>query len=160
MLNTALKLVAQFVIARFIRSRMQDVHNQPGNNHLGGLKRNMAALLESHAALFKSEFNNDLRRVVNSLLALTFISVAAICSGLTGLMWLFATAWKSPYRDVILGTAMILPIIISIGVYLVMRQSWKKQPLLSKSMVQIEQDWQVFKGGLDGTADTSEEANR
>ncbi len=160
MLNTVLKLVAQFVIARFIRNRMTDVHDNPGNNHLSGLKKNMAALLESHAALFKSQFNNDLRRLVNSLLALMFILVAVIFSGLTAVMWLFATAWNSPHRDLILGTSMILPIIISICVYLVVRKSWKKQPLLAKSMVQVERDWQVFRSGLDGTADTSEEANR
>lgn len=161
MLNTVLKLVMQFMIAKFIRSRMQDVQNDASsNNHLGGLKRNMAALLESHAALFKSEFNNDLKRVANSLLGLMFILFATICAGLTGLMWLFATAWNSPHRDIILGTTMILPIIISIGVFLVIRQSWKKQPLLQQSMVQIEHDWQVFKSGLDGTADISDEANQ
>ncbi len=161
MLNTVLKLVMQFMIAKFIRSRMQNVHDEaPGSTHLGGLKRSMAALLESHAALFKNQFNNDLKRVANSLLGLMFILFATICAGLTGLMWLFAIAWNSPHRELILGTTMVLPIIISIGVFLVIRQSWKKQPLMQQSMIQIEQDWQVFKNGLDGTADTSDEANR
>lgn len=160
MWKTALKLLTQFLIARFIRKQMIDVEDQTSNNHLSGLKKNMAALLESHAALFKSQFNHDLKRVVNSLLGMMLILLAAIFSGLTGLMWLFATAWNSPNRDLILGAAMIIPIVLSIVVYLVIRQSWKKQPLMQQSMLQIEQDWQVFKNGLDGTADISDEANR
>jgi fructose-specific phosphotransferase system IIC component len=75
-------------------------------------------------------------------------------------MWLFATAWDSPNRHIILGTTMTLPLLIAIGVFIVIRLNWKKQPLFSKSMVQIENDWHVFKNGLDGTADTSDEANR
>lgn len=160
MWKTALKLLTQFLIARFIRNHMQDVQDKTSGNHLSGLKSSMAALLESHAVLFKSQFHHDVQRMVNSFLGFMFILLATICTGLTGLMWLFATAWNSENRNIILGTTMIIPIILSIIVYFVIRQSWKKQPLLQQSMVQIEQDWQVFKNGLDGTADTSDEANR
>lgn len=159
MWNVALKLIAQFAIAKFLRARAQQAQ-QPSNDDLSKLKKSMAALLESHAAHFKAEFNHDLRRVVNSLLGLMFILFAAICSGLTALMWLFAIAWNSTNRDIILGTTMILPLLIAAGVFLVIRLNWKKQPLLSKSMVKIENDWQIFRNGLDGTADTSDEANR
>ncbi len=55
---------------------------------------------------------------------------------------------------------MILPLLIAVGIFLAIRHTWKKQPLFAKSMVQIENDWQVFKDGLDGTADTSDDANR
>ncbi len=160
MLKTALKLIAQLLITKFIRNRVEEHMSQNSENHFGAVKKSMAALLESHAVLFKSQFHHDVKRMVNSFLGFMFILLATICTGLTGLMWLFATAWNSENRDIILGTTMILPIILSIIVYLVIRQSWKKQPLLQQSMVQIEQDWQVFKNGLDGTADTSEEANR
>lgn len=163
MWKTALKLVVQLLFAKFIRSRMQNAQNHmssDAHNHFSAVKKSMAALVESHAALFKEQLNADIKRLANSLLSLAFILFAFLCSGLTALMWLFATAWNSPNRDLILGITMILPIIIAIGVFFAVRSSWKKQPLFVKSMVQIENDWQVFRNGLDGTADTSDEANR
>lgn len=160
MLKAALKLIAQLLITKFIRDRVEEHMNHDAQNHFGAVKKSVAALLESHAALFKSQFHHDVKRMVNSFLGYMFILLAAFCSGLTGLMWLFATAWNSPHRDLILGTTMTLPIILGVAVYFLIRQSWKKQPLLQQSMLQLEQDWQVFKEGLDGTADTSDEANR
>jgi uncharacterized membrane protein YqjE len=160
MLKTALRLIAQLLITKFIRSRVEEHMSNDAANHFGAVKKSMAALLESHAVLFKSQFNRDIKRMVNSFLGFMFIFLAALFSSLTGLVWLFATAWNSPNRDIILGTTMILPIILGLAVFLVIRQSWKKQPLLQQSMLQIEQDWQVFRNGLDGTADTSDEANR
>lgn len=163
MWNTALKLAAQLLIARFLRNRMHHVNNNMSNStqtHFSAVKQSMAALVESHAALFKTQFHSDMQRVAKSLLGLTFIFFAVLCSGLTALMWLFATAWNSAHRDAILGVTMILPILAAVGIYLAIRQTWKKQPLFAKSMVQIENDWQVFRNGLDGTADISDEANR
>lgn len=163
MWKTALRLAAQILIAKIVRNRMHDVQEHISNdtqNHFSAVKKNMAALIESHAALFKDQLNHDMKRIANSLLGLAFIFFALLCSGLTALMWLFATAWNNPNRDIILGTTMTLPILIAIGVFVAIRLTWKKQPLLSKSMVQIENDWQVFKNGLDGTADISDEANR
>ncbi|MES2637346.1 MAG: phage holin family protein [Pseudomonadota bacterium] len=124
------------------------------------MKKNIAALVENHAAIFKSQFNQDMKRAARSLIGLAIIFFAMLCSGLTALLWLFATAWNSSNRDIILGATVVIPLLISIGIFLAIRQTWKKQPLFSKSMVQIENDWQVFKNGLDGTADTSDEANR
>lgn len=160
MLKTVLKLVAQFMIARFIKNSLEGQVTHNAASHFGAVKSSVAALLESHASLFKSQFHQDLKRLVNSFVGYMFILFAALCSGVTGLMWIFATAWNSPNRNIILGPTMILPIILGIAVFVVIRQSWKKQPLLQKSMIQIEQDWQVFRNGLDGTADTSDEANR
>ena len=163
MWKTALKLIVQLLFAKFIRNRMLDAQDHMSNdaqNHFSAVKKSMAALVESHAALFKAQLNTDMKRLANSVLGLLFIFFALLCSSLTALMWLFATAWNSPHRDIILGTTMILPILIAIGVFFVIRLSWKKQPLFAKSMVQIENDWQVFRNGLDGTADTSDEANR
>ena len=123
-------------------------------------KLKLAAMAESRAAIFKQNFNHDVNRVVNSLLGFMFILMAALVSLLTALMWIFITAWNSPNRDFILGATMLVPIIIAVGVYLYIRHSWQKKPLLHQSIVQIENDWQVFRAGLDGTADISDEANR
>ena len=162
----------KFIVVWFLKNKMDFVKNhffnKPNTNSsedlnqlkFNQLKRNIAAMAESRAAIFKQNFNFEVRRVVNSLFGFMLILLAAMLSLLTGLMWLFATAWVSPHRDIILGITMILPILIATGVYLYIRRSWQKQPILHQSMVQIESDWQVFRAGLDGTADISEEANR
>lgn len=163
MWNTALKLAAQLLIAKFLRNRMQDAQENLQSNaagHFSEVKKNLAALVESHATLFKQQWNQDLKRAANSFFGIVIIFFALLCSGLTALMWLFATAWNSPHRDTILGVTMILPLLISIGIFFAIRQTWKKEPLFSKSMVKVENDWRVFRNGLDGTADTSDEANQ
>ena len=163
MWTTALK----FLAILFIKNRMEFAKviffNKILTNSSDDLKRlkeNIAAMAESRAAIFKKNFNQEVRRVVNSLLGFMLILLAAILSLLTGLMWLFATAWVSPHRNVILGLTMILPILIALGMYLLIRRSWQKQPILHQSIVQIESDWLVFKAGLDGTVDVSDYGNR
>lgn len=151
MWQSALKLLV-FI---FLRNRMNHVKND-----FSEVKENLAVLAESRAAIFKNNFNNELQRMANSLMGLMFLLLIAACSGLTGIMWLFATAWTSPHRDTILGITMILPILIGIGLYTYISNSWKKEPLFQESIKQIENDWQVFRHGLDGTADISDEANR
>ena len=163
MWTTALK----FLAILFLKNRVEFAKvnffkklNTNSSDDLNQLKQNIAAMAESRAAIFKQNFNHEVRRVVNSLFGFMLIFLAAILSLLTGLMWLFATAWVSPHRDIILGATMILPILIAVGVYLFIRRSWQKQPILHQSIAQIESDWQVFKAGLDGTADISDDANR
>ena len=163
MWTTALK----FLAILFLKNRVEFAKvnffkklNTNSSDDLNQLKQNIAAMAESRAAIFKQNFNHEVRRVVNSLFGFMLIFLAAILSLLTGLMWLFATAWVSPHRDIILGATMILPILIAVGVYLFIRRSWQKQPILHQSIAQIESDWQVFRAGLDGTADISDDANR
>lgn len=159
--------VLKFLAVMFLKNRMEFAKvnffnklNANSGDDLNRLKHNIAAMAESRAAIFKQDFNHEVRRVVNSLFGFMFIFLAAILSLLTGLMWLFATAWVSPHRDIILGATMVLPILIAVGVYLLIRHSWQKQPILHQSIAQIESDWLVFRAGLDGTADTSDDANR
>jgi len=165
MWTTALK----FLAILFLKNRMEFAKvnffkklNANSSQDLNRLKDNIAAMAESRAAIFKQNFNHEVHRVVNSILGFMLILLAAILSLLTGLMWIFATAWVSPHRDIILGVTMTLPLLIAIGVYFYIRYSWKKQPILHQSMQQIESDWQVFRAGfgLDGTADISDDANR
>lgn len=163
MWTSALKFIAILFLKNrmeYVRSHFFNILNTNTSENLNQLKLSIAAMAESRAAIFKQNFHFEVRRVVNSLFGFMLILLAAMLSLLTGLMWLFATAWVSPYRDIILGTTMILPILIAAGVYLYIRRSWQKQPILHQSMVQIESDWQVFRAGLDGTADISDEANR
>jgi uncharacterized membrane protein YqjE len=167
MWTTALK----FVAILFLKNRMEFAKvnffkklSTNSGEDLNRLKENIAAMAESRAAIFKQNFNHEIRRVVKSLFGFMLIFLAAILSSLTGLMWLFALAWASPNRDIILGITMLIPIVLAIGVYFYIRHSWQKQPILHQSMLQIESDWQVFRAGLDGTAETladsADEVNR
>ena len=76
MLKTALKLIAQLLITRFIRNRVEEHINHNAENHFGAVKRSMAALLESYAVLFKDQFHYDVKRMVNSFLGFMFILFA------------------------------------------------------------------------------------
>ena len=161
MWTTALK----FLAILFLKNRMEFAKvnffnklNTNSSDDLRRLKENIAAMAESRAAIFKQNFNHEIRRVVNSLLGFMLILLAAILSLLTGAMWLFATAWASPHRDIILGITMLTPIVLAIGVYLYIRHSWQKQPMLHQSMLQIENDWQVFKAGFNGSAESLPES--
>ena len=155
MWNTALKLLAVV----FLRNRINHV-TADFNNHFGAVKENIAAMAESRAAIFKQNFNDDLQRLVNSFFGLMVISLTLACSGLTGILWLVASAWDSPNRNIILGSTMIVLLLIGIGIYFFLRYSWQKNPLFSRSIEQIETDWLVFRGGLDSTADTSDVASK
>lgn len=154
--------VIKFLVVLFLKNRMQFLKhhffnklNTNSTDDIQRLKVNIAAMAESRAAIFKQNFIDEINRVVKSLLGFMLILLFAILSLLTGLMWLFAMAWTSPYRDLILGITMLLPIIIAIGVYLKIRHSWQKQPIFHQSMQQIENDWQVFKVGFDTTDDNA-----
>lgn len=153
------KAAAKLLVVLFLRNRMNSVKSGFGS-HFSEVKENIAVLAESRAAIFKHNFNQDLHRMVNSLLGYMFMLLALACSALIGSMWLFAIAWSSPNRSIILGTAMILPILIGVGIFAYVRSSWKKEPLFHRSIKQIESDWLVFRAGLDGTADISDEANK
>jgi uncharacterized membrane protein YqjE len=163
MWTSALKFLAVLLLKNrmdFIKSHFFNKLNTQSGEDLNRLKENIAVMAESRAAIFKQNFNHEVHRVVNSLFGFMLILLAAMLSLLTGLMWLFATAWVSPNRDIILSLAMISPILVAVGVYFYIRRSWQKQPILHQSMVQIESDWQVFRAGLDGVADVSDEANK
>lgn len=155
MWKTALKL-AVFI---FLRSKINHVKDDIGNN-LGAVKENMVLLAESRALIFKQNFNNELQRLGNSLLGFMFMMLAAVFSGLTGLMWLFAIAWGSPNRNVILTFTLIVPLLIGIGIYLYIRESWKREPLFDKTMTQIQSDWLLFRNGLESVAEEIEGSNR
>jgi uncharacterized membrane protein YqjE len=155
MWKSALKLL----IVLFVRNRIAHIKNNPSNN-LHTITENVAVIIENRAALFKQNFSDDLQRMVNSLFGYLLVLLAATCSGLTGMLWLIATAWNSPNRNIILGTTMILPLIIGIAIFAFIRYNWKKEPLFSRSMQQVETDWLVFRGSLNGTVDTSDEANK
>lgn len=155
MWKTALKLA----VFMFLRSKINHVKDDIGNN-LGTVKENMAILAESRALIFKQNFHRELNRIGNSLLGFLFMLLAGVLSTLTGLMWLFAIAWNSPNRNLILSITLIVPILIGVGIYLYIRQSWKREPLFDKTMTQIQTDWVLFRNGLHDIEEEIQNPNR
>lgn len=155
MWKTALKLA----VFMFLRSKICHVKDDIGNN-LSAVKENIAILAESRALLFKQNFHRELKRLGSSVLAFMFMLLAAVCSGLIALMWLFAIAWTSPDRNVILSITLIVLILIGVGIYMYLHKTWKQEPLFDKTMMQIHSDWLLFRSGLKSVAEEVEGSNR
>ncbi|MDP3608423.1 MAG: phage holin family protein [Methylophilus sp.] len=151
MFASILKMITFYLIGNRISEAKQD---------LIAVKDNAADYAESRVMRIKLNVMQDLQRIVNSFIGFLVMFSAIIFSGLLGLMWLFATAWQSPNRELILGIAMLVPLCVSAVIYLAIKASWQKKPLLNETTELISNDWQTFRHGLDGTADTSDEANR
>jgi uncharacterized membrane protein len=151
MFASMLKMITFYLIGNRISEAKQD---------LMAVKDNAADYAESRVMRIKLNVMQDLQRIVNSFIGFLVMFSAIIFSGLLGLMWLFATAWQSPNRELILGISMLVPLCISAVIYLAIKASWQKKPILNDTTELISNDWQTFRHGLDGTADTSDEANR
>ncbi|MDO8962221.1 MAG: phage holin family protein [Methylophilus sp.] len=151
MFASILKMITFYLIGNRISEAKQD---------LIAVKDNAADYAESRVMRIKLNVMQDLQRIVNSFIGFLVMFSAIIFSGLLGLMWLFATAWQSPNRELILGIAMLVPLCVSAVIYLAIKASWQKKPILNDTTELISNDWQTFRHGLDGTADTSDEANR
>lgn len=145
MWKAAIKLMALL----FLRSRFNHAKSD-----FGKIKRNIADLAESRAAFFKQNFDDEMQRIVRSAIGFMLVLIAIACASITAIMWIAATAWSSPHRDIILGVTMLVLIVIGLIIFAVIYYSWKKQPLFDQSMSLIEQDWCMFRG-MDGTADTT-----
>jgi uncharacterized membrane protein YqjE len=142
-----LKTVLKLAVFLFLRSKAKNVKTTT-NDNLSAVKHNIIHMAEMRAVVFKHNFNNELKRLGTSVIGFMLMLVAAICSGLIGLMWLFAIAWNSPDRNVILGIAFILPLLVCVGIFAYLRYSWKKEPLFEQAITQIATDWRLFKHGM------------
>lgn len=146
MWKTAIKLVTLFLIRKSV--------NQ-ANSNIGKVKRNIADMTESRARFFRVDFNTEMNRIVHSFVGFMLALATIAGASLTAILWIAATAWSSPHRDIILGGTMLLLLIIGFTMFIFIYHSWKKEPLFNQSMLKIEQDWQMFRG-LDGAADIAE----
>lgn len=140
MWKTAIKLAMLYML----RNRFTEAKTR-FKEDLYKIKDSIADLTESRAAIFKKNFNDELNRVVRSLMGFLLVFVAITCSSITAIIWLAAIALNSPQRNLIFSVTIILPLIVGLVIFLVIRHSWKKESLFHKSIVQIEQDWQLFR---------------
>ena len=149
MLGSLIKYIAFYLLGNRLSA---------AKNELRQVKETAADYAEERASLIKENALQDATRVVNSLIALLLMFCAVIFSGLLGMMWLFATAWDSPHRALILSIAIVIPLLISAIIFAVLNYSWRKKPLLNGVSELIASDWQVFRSGLLDTANTPKEA--
>lgn len=125
------------------------------NGNISNIKRNLTGMTESHARFFKNDFNAETQRIARSFVGLMLALSAIAGASIIAILWIAASAWRSPNRDVILGVTMLVLIVIGLFLFAFIYFSWKKEPLFNKSMLLIQQDWYIFRG-LDGTADTTD----
>ena len=147
MWKTAIKLAMLYML----RNRLTEAKTRLKGD-LYKIKDSFADLTESRVAIFKNNFNDELERVIHSMLALLLMFIAIMCSTITAIIWLAAIALNSPHRDLIFSITIILPLILSLVIFLVIRHSWTNESLFHKSIVQIQKDWQAFREV--GEADT------
>lgn len=150
MWKTAIKLAMLYML----RNRFTEAKTRLKGD-LYKIKDSFADLTESRASIFKNNFNNELARVIRSLMGFMLMLAAVTCSSITAIIWLAATAISSPHRNLIFSITMILPLIVAIVIFLIIRYSWKKEPLFHQSIVQIEQDWQLFREAGESDTDTN-----
>ncbi|MDI1299950.1 phage holin family protein [Methylotenera sp.] len=150
MLATDLKLITIYLFeSRITETRKQYLL----------VKSNAADYAETRAQFIKDEMLTDMLRIASSLVGILIIFATIIFSGVLGLMWFFASIWSNPNKEIILGVLMLIPLVLGCLLFISIRNSWKKAPFMNSSTVLISNDWKSFRYSLDGTADTSDEAN-
>lgn len=149
MLSTALKLVALYLINNRLSVAKDGLHT---------FKENIADYTESRTEIFRNNFHRDVRRIVSSFIGFLVILASLIFTGLLGLMWIFAVAWNSPNREVILGLTMSIPFVIGLITFSAIKNTWKNKPLLAETTQLVAADWQLFRYGSDSKADTKNDA--
>ncbi|MBC7786971.1 MAG: phage holin family protein [Methylophilaceae bacterium] len=140
MWKTAIKLVLLYVI--------RNKYNEAKTGFKGDfskIKDSVADLAESRIVIFKQNLEYEISRIIHSLLGFMLMLVAILCSTLTAIIWLTATALNSPHRTLIFSTTILVPLLVGIGIYFFIKISWKKEPLFNQSIKQVALDWDLFR---------------
>lgn len=140
MWKTAIKLVLLYVI----RNKYNEAKTE-FKGDFSKIKDNVAELAENRMTLFRQNLEYEISRIVHSLIAYMLMLVAILCSSITAIIWLTATAINSPNRTLIFSTTMIVPLLIGIAIYFFIKASWNKEPLFNQTIKQIVFDWELFK---------------
>lgn len=120
---------------------------------LGNVKENAADYVESRAIFLKYNLQSDLQRAVNSFFVYLGILFAVVFSGLIALFWLFSVIAEQPNRELILATLILLPLIISVVLFIKTTKQWKENPFADESTRLIAHDWNAFRHGAQQSAD-------
>jgi len=128
MWRTLLKIVA----VRFVGNKLQQVVLL------------LMSVVERRAHMFAQSIRDEWDRVVTTLIGFVVSLICLAFSGLIATVWLVAFAWNSPDRNLILGTALVLPLIIVAGIALYLRKVWNEKLFLHHSRTQLNDDWTVL----------------
>ncbi|AKR43814.1 phage holin family protein [Methylophilus sp. TWE2] len=112
------------------------------------LRHHVADYTEDRAQQLKQDFVEETERLATSIVGLLVVFSMFIFTGLLGLMWLFSLLWEHPHRSLILGLAMLVPIIIGVVIFLAVRATWQKKPLFADSLNMISHDWRLFRNEM------------
>ncbi|WP_029146857.1 phage holin family protein [Methylophilus sp. 5] len=118
------------------------------------LRHHVADYTEDRAQLLKQDFLEETERLATSMVGMLVVFSMFIFTGLLGLMWLFSLLWQHPHRSLILGLAMLVPTLIGVIAFIVVRATWQKKPLFADSLGMISQDWRLFRKEMAPTEQT------
>jgi len=118
------------------------------------LRHHVADYTEDRAQLLKQDFLEETERLATSMVGMLVVFSMFIFTGLLGLMWLFSLLWEHPHRSLILGLVMLVPTIIGVIAFIVVRATWQKKPLFADSLGMISQDWRLFRKEMAPTEQT------
>ncbi|HSH54896.1 MAG TPA: hypothetical protein VK974_09985 [Methylophilaceae bacterium] len=141
MWGTILKLVAM----KFVGHRLHLIVVQ------------LMSFIERRAQIFIHNMGEEWNRLLKTLIGFIVVLTALVFSALIGAAWIVAIAWESPSRDVILGIAILIPLVIVLFMAIYLRSLWHKKPYLENSRSQLHSDWQVLRGALNERNPAEEE---
>lgn len=146
MLKTIIKLFAIY----FVNKRLSNV-----KENLSGVKNSVTDYAESRAGFVRDDFLQDLQRMLNTVLGYLFVFTALVLAGVITLMWVFAIAWDSPNRGLILSAIILMLLFTSASIYGVIKHKWKNHVFMSNTSGLISHDWHLFKNNLESPAEDS-----
>jgi hypothetical protein len=139
MFSTVLKIVSLYFMKQ---------HATQTKQHVTMFADHAADYAETRVLFIKNNLSQDLERMTNSFIGLMIMFAGILFSGMMALLWLFAIAWESADRVLILACFILIPILLSVIVFFVISSMWKNKPLMDTSIALIARDWQVIRGGL------------
>ncbi len=104
----------------------------------------LMSVVERRAHLFAQSIKDEWNRVVTSIFCFVISLACVAFSGLVAIVWLVAYAWSSPDRNLILGIALIAPLVIAAGILLYLKKIWDEKLFLHVSRSQLHEDWGVL----------------
>jgi hypothetical protein len=138
-----LKTIIKLLVVYFVNKQLSGA-----KEGLVGVKASMTDYAESRAEFVRDDFLQDLQRMLNTILAYFFVFTALVLAGVIALLWIFAIAWESPNRALILSLIILGLLSVSIAIYAAIRYKWKNHYFMSNTNDLIAHDWQLFTNKL------------
>ncbi len=106
--------------------------------------REQSTVVERRAHLFTQSVRDEWNRVVTSIVCVILSLVCLAFSGLIATAWLIAFALHSPDRNLILGIALVVPLLAVAGIAIYLKTLWNQKLFLHDTRNQLNDDWDVL----------------